>query len=128
MINKQGHWTDGMAIRIFTATITPLYFLLIVPIWGPLLAIHLLNPLSESASVVAKVTFLVCALVAWWHARATALLMVDEDKSFKVASTHIFYSIIGKLSFLPVIGKLFERILNRQHYKNPYLSKEDSDS
>jgi hypothetical protein len=124
--NDRNHWSDDFALRLFTIASGLVYAAILSPIWGVALLVYYYDrPASPTLEGSLIWIVVICTLVAWWHGRKTAKLMVDEQKSFRHAFTEIYYSVLGKLSLLPLIGGLAERLLDRKSYTNPYLSEDE---
>jgi hypothetical protein len=61
---------------------------------------------------------------SWWFSKITAFHMVEENQSFRIAFLSTFLPVITTLSFLPLVGGVFERVLISRK-ANPFVVNED---
>lgn len=84
-----------------------------LPLWGGLFAVHHYWIGEEWLLNTAILTLLGAIGISWWQSRITADFMFDDGMPFRLALKSTFYQNLMKLSLVPIIGPVFERLLNK---------------
>ncbi len=90
-----------------------------------LLGIFLFVFQSKYITWIAGLLAIIGIIFSFWYSRVTAYYMVIEKLSFGKAFQHTFFPLIMKLSFLPIIGGFFEKLIKDEH-KNPFVENSQS--
>lgn len=112
---KQGQDSFGKLVNSYDRHLTEralfvLYVILSLPVWGGLLLVYLYWLHDDWVLGTLIFTSLFLLVVSWWQSMVTADLMFDEDMSFRLAMKATIYSGLMKLTFVPIIGPVFERL------------------
>ena len=107
------------AVRFFGFVVMLLYLAMLAPIWGSAVLWVLFVSRSDFVITIVAFTVLPSVAAAGWYSRITAHYMAIEGQSFKMAFQSTLYPVAMKLSFLPLVGGCFERILSGRK-SNPF--------
>jgi hypothetical protein len=107
------------AVRCFSVVVMLLYLAILSPLWGSVLLWLLFVSTSDAVMTLFAFTVVLSVVPAWWFSRITAHHMAVDGQSFNLAFQSTFYPVAMKLSFLPVVGGYFERILQGKK-PNPF--------
>jgi hypothetical protein len=99
------------AVRFFSVVLMLLYLVMLAPLWGGIILLRLFVSRGDLVTTLVGFTILFSALAAGWFSRITAHHMAIDGQPFPLAFKSTFYPVAMKLSFLPVVGGYFERIL-----------------
>ena len=93
------------------------YIVLFSPIWGGMLLIRTYWIQEDWVFNTFALTSIILFIASWCQSKVTADFMIDEEMSFLLAFKATIYSNLMKLSFIPIIGPVFELLLSSDNKK-----------
>ena len=112
-------YRTAYAEAFFQKLVMVAYFGMLAPVWGSILLWYLFASRTDEVLNFLGFTIVASVAASWWFSRYTAYYMVVELQSFKLAFQNTFYPFIMKLTFLPIIGGCFAKLLGPKK-KNPF--------
>lgn len=121
-LHKQGKSRIGTMLesadRSWTEkAILILYLILSSPVWGGLLLVYMYWIREEWVLNLGAVTSVISLITSWWQSKITADFIFDEQMSFRLAFKATIFSSLMKLTFIPIVGSVFEHLLTHKKSK-----------